>query len=231
MNAIDYGVQKGLALSDDDEESRFRPRWVPGVFHNHAMLDHLFDVVRSSAELVTVRVGGMLVGLALTVLLARTLPAEEFGVVSIAMSLGLLGGLLITLNVGAGALRFLPPALAHGEPALAASFSAHGKRIVGGSLLLTMCAIGAAWLGGLLGLTPAPPVWLVVGLAAAPAFGWLRVQSANVAALGAVVRAAIPNTLIRPCLMLLLVAGTYWRRAVTGCERCIAGVFWAPRTR
>ena len=157
-----------------------------------------------------VRVVGMLFGLVLMIILARLLAPAEFGDVTVAFSVALTGGLLTTLNIGAGAVRFLTGFVVRGDSPAAAAYLAHGRARVTNSGLFLWLVLATIALAGFLGWLPQAPIHLLVGLAAAPVFGWLRINAAYVAALGQVVRAALPNTLIRPALMAILVAIAYF---------------------
>ena len=167
-------------------------------------------IAQDSALLVLTRVLGMLSGLVLMIMLARMLAPTEFGAVAVAFSIALIGGLLTTLNIGAGALRFMTGYAVRGDKASAAAYLKCGDTLVIRSALFIWIALALAivadhtwdWF-------PSLPLHLAAGAAAAPLFGWLRVRAANVTASGSVVRAFVPNAVIRPLLMLSMVSGAY----------------------
>jgi len=173
------------------------------------LFDHFFAIAQDSALLVLIRVLGMFLGLALMIMLARVLTPAEFGAVAIAFSVALIGGLLTTLNIGAGALRFLTTYAVAGDRGSAAAYERFGHALVikSGlliwSVLLATILIGQAW-----SLLPDVPWYIFAGAATAPLFGWLRIRAANLTALGPVVLALTPHTVLRPLLMLAMVSGS-----------------------
>lgn len=145
----------------------------------------------------------MLMGLVLMVGLARTLEPADFGSVAVAFSIALIGGLFTTLNIGAGAVRFMTEYLDRRDTASAAAYLSCSNSLVIKSALVIWPVLGVVTLfGNIWDWFPAIPFHIVLGAATAPLFGWVRVGAANVAAIGRVARAFTPNTLIRPLLML-----------------------------
>lgn len=171
---------------------------------------HWRGIAGGSIALAATRVAGMAFGLALMIVLARTLPPAQLGVVTVCFSTALIGGLLCTLNVGAGAVRFVNAYLENSQTGRIHGYVRFGRRTVLGIATLSWGVLAIAGFAASRGLIPSPTVSIVVGLVAAPLFGWLRVATANVAATGAVLRASLPATLMRPVLMLLSVALIWW---------------------
>ncbi|MFK7886536.1 MAG: lipopolysaccharide biosynthesis protein [Gammaproteobacteria bacterium] len=166
-------------------------------------------IARGSIVLVAARVLGMLCGLMLMIFLARTLTPDQLGVVTLCFSTALLGGLVFTLNVGAGAVRFINTYLGLGERGRAGSYLVYSEKLVLKVSLAVLLLLGASVALGRATFVPTLPVAIASGLLVAPMFAWLRVEAANVAAAGAVVRASLPATLFRPALMLITVMSVY----------------------
>lgn len=167
------------------------------------------SIARGSVVLVAARVLGMLCGLVLMVFLARTLTPDQLGIVTLCFSTALLGGLLLTLNVGAGAVRFINTYLGAGDRQSAGDYLVYSERLVLKVSAAVLLLLAVVVFVGRLDAVAAIPIAVAAGLLVAPMFAWLRVEAANVAAAGAVVRASLPVTLLRPALMLISVMLAY----------------------
>ncbi len=177
------------------------------MLKNNPVFAHFAAIAQDSALMVVTRVVGMLAGLLLMIMLARAMPASEFGALAIAFSLAMIGGRLTTLNIDAGALRFVTKPYVEGDYGLASAFLYYGRCLAvraAVAIAAAMIAFRIVWgpeevLSGPIGL----PV--IAGLATAPLFGWLRIHSTTLAATGRVVLAAMPMALLRPVIMLAAV--------------------------
>lgn len=193
-----------------------RSRAAPKVFaHGRSIawrrpFTHFTAIARESTLLAGLRVLGMSASLLLTVLLARVLTSADFGAVSVAFSLALIGARFVTLNVDAAAMRFVTRYQAKGDPSGIAAYMAFGRRLLLFSSAAVAGGLLVAWGGSVLsrgsGLLP---LHVAFGAAAAPLCGWIRFRSATVAALGHVLLAATPEHLLRPVLTLILI-GAVW---------------------
>ncbi|MEO1573816.1 MAG: lipopolysaccharide biosynthesis protein [Pseudomonadota bacterium] len=161
-----------------------------------------------SLILAAVRIGGMGCGLLLMIALARSLTPSDLGAVTLCFSIAMIGGLLASLNVGAGAVRFVNDYLGTGSSPLLHGYLNFGRRTVlaSAAVLWLILALAGA-LAPVLDI--ALPAHVIVGLCVAPLFAWLRIAAANVAATGEVLRGAIPATLLRPVFTLVGV-GLAW---------------------
>lgn len=162
-----------------------------------------------SLALAVVRVGGMGCGLLLMVFLARTLPPAQLGAVTLCFSVAMIGGLLVSLNVGAGAVRFVNAYLEARRPDVLTGYHRFGQRTVFATASVLWGALALLGTLGFLTGRALVPTPVLIGLIAAPLFAWLRIAAANVAATGAVLRGAVPATLLRPLLLLLSVIAVY----------------------
>jgi O-antigen/teichoic acid export membrane protein len=171
---------------------------------------HLALIAKESTLLAGLRMLGMLASLLLTVLLARALSPADFGAVSIAFSVALIGSRLVTFNVDAAALRFVTRCQANGDRSGIAAYVALGRRLLLFSSAALAGGMVAGWAGSMLWPGSALlPLHVAAGAAAAPLCAWIRLSSATVAALGHVLLGATPEHLVRPLLMLLL-TGAVW---------------------
>lgn len=189
---------------------------------------HLLDIARGSALLVAVRIFGMATSFFLMLFLARTLPPPDFGRFTVMFSLTLLGGLLLTLNLGAGSVRFLSEFLKKDDLDGGAGYLGYTQKVVLTTGAIAWTAIGLGFMASWLGWINNPPVYIVIAVVLAPLFAWLRIHAAHVAALGQVIRAALPMTLVRPVVLFSLIIAVYWfsppldLHSVFWCFVCVA---------
>ena len=180
--------------------------------------DHFRSIARGSFVLVLARVIGMLFGLVLMIFLARSLPPAQLGIVTLCFSTALIGGLLLSGNIGAGAVRFVNAYANTDKAGLAGAYIKFGHRFVLRSAVTIWFLLCIALLGARFGWLPPLPLAIAAGLLVAPLFSWLRVEGANVAATGEVVRAALPGTLLRPALMMSAVLLLFRTNQSVGAE-------------
>ena len=182
----------------------------------------LRDIARGSAVLVIVRVLGMAISFLLMLFLARTLSSVDFGRFTVMFSATLLGGLLLTLNLGAGSVRFLSEFVSADDPQGGASYLGFTRKVVLVTSTIAWVGLFLAVVFWWLGWAQKPPMHVLLAVLLAPLFAWLRVHAAHVAALGQVIRAALPMTLIRPVVLFSLIVLTYWLIP----PLVLAKVFW-----
>ena len=155
--------------------------------------------------LIVVRVGGMVCSMALIVIVARFISPEELGYYSMGASTALLAGLACTVNFGASAVRFLGKYRSDKDWNSALAYVKAGRKIVGmGAVLFTLFGFVLLWMPSNAVFNAFHPS-IAIAFFAAPFQALLRIESANVHALGSVVRFAVPGMLIRPVLLLVAV--------------------------
>ena len=176
---------------------------------NSSFIHHLRDIATGSAVLILVRVVGMAVSFGLMVFLARVLSPAAFGSFTLMFSLTLLGGLLVTLNTGAGSVRFLTEFLSSGDREGGSAYVRYCRKVVLSVTGVVWSVLVLCHLMYRLGWIPALPGYVIVAVLLAPVYAWLRVHAAHVAALGHVIRAAFPFALVRPVVLLSLVLVLY----------------------
>ncbi len=116
--------------------------------------------------------------------------------------------MLISGNYGAGAIRFLPQFQQNKAFNEASGYIRHGRNTLAlGAVASLITAMTLIALDEFTNIHVATH-W-AVSFAIAPLVATLRLYPAFVAALGGVVRAALPNTLFRPLLMLLTLGGIW----------------------
>ena len=159
-------------------------------------------LVRISGLLVAARVGGLLCGIGLTLLLARTIDPDSLGKVTKGFALVMLLSVGTTLNIEAGSLRFLRSYLTDACLQQAAGFVSAGHRLVMATGLVVMLSALLVWSISLYSGVSLIPDYFVLSLMAAPIVGWLRVSSNHALAVGHVLSSVIPRTFLRPLLLL-----------------------------
>lgn len=161
-----------------------------------------YGLLRVSGLLLAARLGGLLCGLALTLLLARTIEPASLGEVTKGFALAMLLAVGVTLNIEAGNFRFLTGYFTEEGHAKAAGFvSAGGRFVVGAGSLLMMAAL-LLWGASRYLDAPVVPDYLILSLVAAPMVAWLRINASYAQAMGHVFSAVIPRTFLRPLLLL-----------------------------
>ncbi len=176
----------------------------------------------SAGIMVATRVVGTLGTLVYTVLMARMMTPQEFGLAWTLWSAVFIASYLTTLNIGATAIREVVHARATGNDASAAGFIVISRRI----LLVVSVPVIAGFVGLTWWRSPelladhAVAVWLAA--ATIPVMGWNATNSAQAAALDQVLRSQVPPMLLRP-LVFMTVLGAMWALALPlGLESVIA---------
>ncbi|MEE9356097.1 MAG: MATE family efflux transporter [Methylococcaceae bacterium] len=163
----------------------------------------LSSIFSSSLSLVFIRVGGLVSGFLLMLLLARTMSAEELGRVITGISIVMLLSVFSTLNYDAGGLRYLSAYLAKGKSSLVASYIKYGDTltwIAGGSIVTIAVAY---WAIAKYASVPVLPNYILYAFISVLIFGRMRLFSGYMHASGKVVIAQLPRSFIRQLLFLL----------------------------
>lgn len=157
----------------------------------------------AALSILAARILGAGLGLAVSLLMARAMPLDQMGSALTAMSVATLLPILASGSLEIGATRFLTQALHGGRQAEAAGFVAFTWRaaMIGVPTL--------AIVGGAVALLAAPAgqgIAFALALVAAAVLGIVRVGAAHAAGFARVVLATVPNSLVRPALLLALLA-------------------------
>lgn len=168
----------------------------------------LAGLVSRSMALSVVRVLGAVATIGYTLLLARVTDADTLGQLLAAVSLAMLVSAVLTLNLEAGAIRFLPIYQKDARPDLVAGFVTLNRRVIlallPGAVVMTLA---------LLWLREASPAlwWMTVFMiaGAAPLLAFARATARHATALDAPLRGAVPNILVRPALFGLAILAGY----------------------
>ena len=176
----------------------------------------------SAGIIITTRIFGTLGTLVYTVLMARMMTPQDFGIVWTLWSIVFIAAYLSTLNIGATAIREVVRARATGNDAIAAGFIIVSRRIL---FIVTLPAI-AAFIGLIWWQNPAilenHPVAVWLAAATIPVMGWNATNAAQATALDQVLRSQIPGMLLRP-LVFVAVLGAIWLIGLSlGLETVIA---------
>jgi O-antigen/teichoic acid export membrane protein len=176
----------------------------------------------SAGIMVATRVVGTLGTLVYTVLMARMMSPQDFGLAWTLWSAVFIASYLSTLNIGATAIREVVHARATGNDAAAAGFIVVSRRI----LLVVSGPVIAGFVGLIWWRNPEvvanhpAAVWLAA--ATIPVMGWNATNSAQAAALDQVLRSQVPPMLLRP-LVFMAILGIMWALGLPlGLESVIA---------
>ncbi|MTH35696.1 hypothetical protein GL279_13905 [Paracoccus limosus] len=152
------------------------------------------------------RVFGAVLGLVLSLMMARVMGAHEMGRALTAMSLAMILPILASGSCEIGASRFITQALFRHETARAAGFIGMNWQVAAICIPLVI-AIG---LTGIMLTMPAGHDRLALGIAivSGALMGLLRIGSAHAMGFSRVIVATLPGTFLRP-LMLVLFLGLY----------------------
>jgi O-antigen/teichoic acid export membrane protein len=164
------------------------------------------SILTVSTTLMAARMGGVAANFFFNLLLARLLAPEDVGTVMLIVSTAMLASILTTWNIEAGSIRHLLYAREEGQAQSSAGFVLFSRRLWLLSTPLVVTAyLTAALLGGSGGTVD--NLWIyAAGALAAPIIGWLRLNTRQATVLSRQLAGSIPNLLIRPLLLLALVA-------------------------
>lgn len=162
-------------------------------------------VLSTSSLLSFARVAGAAAGFATQILLARTLQASALGVFYSVTSLAAVIGLIAAQGYPAIAPRFVSRFLDKGREGLAAAFVAYARKIVAvHAAVATAAVLAFAWLWP--GLSAEARFAAAAAALAIPAIAALRLNGALAASLRRFALAYLPDTCIRPFLLLAALA-------------------------
>lgn len=168
----------------------------------------LRGILKKASSLVGARVGGNLLTLGYTLILARIASPAEFGLVMSGFAWTMLLSIGLALNVESGSIKYLVQYRETGRPGLMAGFIRFNRRIIlGMSVLAALIGLGL-WALGWLDVGAQTPQVLIIALIAAPIVALTRVYARHATALGQVLRGGLPIMLVRPgviCLLLLII--------------------------
>lgn len=150
--------------------------------------------------MILARIGGAVAGLVLTMLLTRSMGAAAAGEVATATALAMVLALFCSLNLEAGATRFMVQDIARGNFAAAAGYVRFGRVFVAVTgVAVTGLSLLALWLWQ----GEIAPV-LLLAVLAAPLLGWQRFGAGLAMGLSRPILSVVPRTLLRPAIMAAL---------------------------
>lgn len=170
---------------------------------------YLSILLRKAASLLAGHLGGNILTLIYTLVLARICTPAEFGLVMSGFAWAMIMSIALTLNLESGAIRFLVGYRAHQQDALAAGFVVYSQRVVGiiSSLLLT--ALAAAVFVGLIETSEQESVIFTIAAICAPVVAFTRVYGRQATALGHILRGGLPVMLVRPAVLCVLLVSVW----------------------
>ena len=166
----------------------------------------LSRIVTVSTALMAARMGGVAANFLFNLLLARLLSQEDVGVVMLVVSTAMLASILTTWNIEAGSIRHLLYTRERGDRKSAVGFVIFSRRLW---LFSTPFVVAAYLTAGHLSNpgSMTNSLWVyAAGAMAVPIIGWLRLNTRQATVLSYQLAGSIPNLLIRPLLLVALVA-------------------------
>ncbi|WWR48070.1 oligosaccharide flippase family protein [Roseovarius sp. S88] len=174
--------------------------------------------------MISIRVLGAFGTLAYTVILARMLSPQDFGLVWTLWSGAFIAAYLSTLNIGATAIREVVRARASGNDAAAAGFVIVSRRV----LLLACLPVVATFLGLIWFRNPdmaeSYPIAVLMAAAMIPVMGWNATNAAQAVALDKVLRSQVPGMVLRP-LVFCVVLGCAWLIGISVSLEIVVGLY------
>ena len=167
----------------------------------------LRGLLRSSGLVIAARAGGVIVGLATQVALARILPLSDLGVFFIAMSTAMVLAILCTAGYPMILPRFAAAAGKGGEHALARilACACHDMWRAAGLACLPPLIVVALWPG----FDDTLRACLAIGIVTAPVLAVMRLNGALANALRHFALGFVPDLLVRPVVLLIAIAGLW----------------------
>ncbi len=159
-----------------------------------------------SGILVAARLGGAACGMALMILLARTVEPKVLGEFNQAFSIAMLLAMLTTLNLQAGSLRFLSGYVKMDRLNEAVAFVRVGQRLAVASGIIVLAVVTIAKSAESLMKISLLENHTALGFVAAPVLGWLIVNASYAHVMGWTALAFVPRTFARHFLLLIAVA-------------------------
>ncbi|GAA6210037.1 hypothetical protein NBRC116601_33300 [Cognatishimia sp. WU-CL00825] len=173
----------------------------------------LKGILKKALSLVGGRVGGNLLTLGYTLLLARLATPAEFGLVMTGFAWTMLLSIGLALNVESGSIKYLVHYREADKLGLMAGFIRFNRSIILAMSVLAALSCLGLWALGLLDLAGQTAQVLILALLAAPIVALTRVYARHATALGQVLRGGLPIMLARPGVICLLL-GLVWLSGV-----------------
>ncbi|MEL7256494.1 MAG: hypothetical protein AAFN80_01455 [Pseudomonadota bacterium] len=190
---------------------------------------HRSDTLRAGGAagvMIATRVFGAFGTLAYTVMLARMLSPQEFGLVWTLWSGAFIAAYLSTLNIGATAIREVVRARASGDDDKAAGFVIISRRVLLFACLPVVAAfVTLIWVRNP-AMTETYPMAIALAAAMIPVMGWNATNAAQAVALDQVLRSQVPGMLLRPLVFCLMLGGA-WIAGVSLSLESVVGLYLA----
>lgn len=179
--------------------------WVQGIQRLTSGDGLRVEVLRGGAGSLLVKAGHAVLAFAVAVLLARTLGPEGYGVYSFALAIIMLAAIPAQVGVPQLVVRETAKAQAHGNYGLMRGLWRWANVAVALFSVLALAAVGGvAWFTDI-GVDNARVATLLSGIALIPVIALANVRGACLRGLRKVVQGQLPESIIRPALLLFLV--------------------------
>ncbi|MGH1421201.1 MAG: lipopolysaccharide biosynthesis protein [Hyphomonas sp.] len=169
----------------------------------------LAGIFKKALSLVGGRVGGNLLTLGYTLLLARIATPMEFGLVMTGFAWAMLLSIGLALNVESGSIKYLVQYHKTDRSGLAAGFIRFNRTTIVVLSGVSALLMGGAWWFGLLDQSGQTTQVLVLAIVAAPVVALTRVYGRHATALGQVLRGGLPIMLVRPAVICALLTAVW----------------------
>ncbi|MEE9388242.1 MAG: oligosaccharide flippase family protein [Paracoccaceae bacterium] len=190
----------------------------------HLMASETLRTSGSAGIIVATRIVGALGTLLYTVLMARMLTPQEFGIAWTLWSVAFIVSYLSTLNIGAVAIQEVVRARATGNDSTAAGFIIISRRVLCIATLPALVGfVGFIW-WQYPAVLSAHPLAVYLAAATIPILGWNATNAAQATALDQVLRSHIPDMLLRP-LGFVIILGAIWATGAPLDLEAVIGVY------
>jgi len=180
----------------------------------------------AAGTMIATRILGAIGTLAYTVMLARMLSPQEFGLVWTLWSGVFIAAYLSTLNIGATAIREVVRARSAGNDAAAAGFVIVSRRVLFCVCIPVVVAyVALIWFRNP-EMTADHSLAIILAAAMIPVMGWNATNAAQAVALDQVLRSQVPGMLLRP-LVFCVVLGCAWLAGLTLSLESVVGIYLA----
>ena len=176
----------------------------------------LGGILKKAMSLVGARVGGNLLTLGYTLILARVATPAEFGLVMTGFAWAMLLSIALALNVESGSIKYLVQYREGEKQGLAAGFIRFNRTIILALTALSFAVMGVLWFAGVLSAQDQTVQIFALALAAAPVVALTRVYARHATAMGQVLRGGLPIMLVRPGVICLLLLGVWFAGVTPG---------------
>ncbi len=168
------------------------------------MSKQLRNLINNSFILVAIRVAGLVFGFLVMLLLARNMPVEEMGAVTIGISLAMILSVILSLNYESGGLKYLSKYLAYDKTKYVASYIKLGNWLIYSIAIFSGFIICCILLLKYFNLQFTPN-YVIYSLVGGAIFAWIRVESSYVYSKDHLFLALTPKSLIRHFVFLITV--------------------------